>query len=365
MPHFIEKIEQHYHEPERCAEAQGLIYCLEHTPGYLRKHWGRGFRYFDAQGNPVTELTHRERLQRIAAPPAWKNVWLAPADNFHILAHGEDEAGRKQYAYHPKWSTYRNRLKYYHLLTFAQALPSLRRKAYQHLQPFSCTADMTYGRVLALMILLLDKGALRIGSETYYEQRETVGLTTLLPEHVQCKGSRIELCYLAKSGKERCIQLRHKRLSQVLQSLLELATEGEWLFRYVEKGESHHISRDQLNHTLKDVGKFPISAKDFRTWKGTLTAYEHMVTAYQNGESLSLKAIAERVAEALGNTPAIAQQSYIHGDLLQLWQAGDFADYYESVASQSKRKNHFSRSERELSLLLEWLFETEMSHSLK
>lgn len=365
MPHFIEKIEAHYHEPEQCATAQGLVYCLEHTPGYLRKHWGRGFRYFDAQGNPVTENSHRERLQRIAAPPAWKNVWLAPADNFHILAHGEDEAGRKQYTYHPRWSHYRNRLKYYHLLTFAQALPALRRRAYQSLTPFTCPSDVTYPRVLALMILLLDKGALRIGSETYYEQRETVGLTTLFPEHVQCEGSKIQLCYLAKSGKERCIQLRHKRLSQVLQSLLDLATEGEWLFRYFEKGESHHVSRDQLNHTLRDVGKFPISAKDFRTWKGTLTAYESMVSAYQGGEHLSLKAIAENVAEALGNTPAIAQQSYIHGDLLQLWQTESFADYYEKVAPKSTRKNYFSRTEVELTQLLELLFETEMSHSLK
>lgn len=361
MTHLIAQIEQHYHQPARCAQAQGLIYCLDHTPGFQRKSWGRGFRYFDPEGNPITEASAKARLQRIAAPPAWKNVWLAPEDNFHILAHGEDEAGRKQYTYHPRWSDYRNRLKYYHLLTFATALPTLRRRAYHHLKPFQGPEDLHIENILALMTLLLDKGALRIGSESYYEQHETVGLTTLLPEHVQCKKAHIELCYLAKSGKTRCIHLQNKRLSQVLESLQKLTPAGQWLFHYTEQEKSLHVSREQFNQHLKGVGRFPISAKDFRTWKGTLTAYEHMVTAHQKGEHLSLKALTEAVAQTLGNTPAIAQQSYIHGDLLSLWQDKQFEPYFQQVHHKTA-KNYFSRSESQLTALLHLLFEEKMSH---
>ena len=361
MKALIQQLEQHYHQPARCAEAQALIYFLEDTPGFRRKKWGRGFRYFDPSGTPVKAPPLKKRLSSIPAPPAWRNVWLAPEDNFHVLAYGEDTAGRKQYTYHPRWSAYRNRLKYYHLLTFSEVLAPLRKAAYAQLKHSEKAAPDHAEQMMALMVLLLDKGALRIGSEYYYEQRETVGLTTLHPEHVQCKGPQIELCYPAKSGQERCIHIQHKRLSQAIQHLKASVPEGNYLFSYVHDpdGERHAISAEQLNQYLNRFSDFAVSAKDFRTWKGTLKAFETMVKAYQKGEQRSLKAISEVVAKTLGNTPAIAQQSYIHGDLLSLWQEGRFGDYYTQVEHKT-RKAYFSTTEVQLSALLEILFQEKM-----
>ncbi len=361
MQVLLRQLEQHYHHPERCAQDQNLVYFVEDMPGFRRKHWGRGFRYFDPSGSPVKTRTVKERLSKIPAPPAWRNVWLAPEDNFHVLAIGEDEAGRKQYTYHPRWSEYRNRLKYYHLLTFGDVIAPLRKKAYQKLEVFESTQDIQLENLLALMMLLLDKGALRIGSEHYYEQRETVGLTTLGSEHVDIKDSLIALCYPAKSGKQRRIQIHNKRLSQVLLSLQAHSISKTRLFSYLKEGEPSSVSGEQLNHYLNRLNAPDISAKDFRTWKGTLEAFKRMKKAYQTKEEITLTNILDHVAQKLGNTPAIARQSYIHSDLIALWQSGQFENYLLK-GSSLKRKAYFSKDEAELYHLLSTLFKEKMGH---
>jgi DNA topoisomerase I len=359
MKELLHQLEHHYHHPEQCAQDQNLVYFMEDTPGFRRQRWGRGFRYFDPAGSPVKASPIKERLSKIPAPPAWKDVWLAPEDNFHVLAIGEDEAGRKQYTYHPRWSEYRNRLKYYHLLTFANVLAPLRKQAYQALQPFASAQDIHPEGLYALMVLLLDKGALRIGSEYYYDQRETVGLTTLGPAHVSLKQARIELCYPAKSGKERCIQLQNKQLSEVLQSLKNHAVSDTRLFSYLKDEEPVAISGDQLKHYINRQSNLDISAKDFRTWKGTLEAFKLMKKAHESKAELSLKDVVDHVSHKLGNTPAIARQSYIHSDLIALWQSGEFDDYV-SRQGQVKRKAYFSKDEAELCELLSTLFKEKM-----
>ena len=360
MQELLHQLEHHYRHPERCAQDQNLVYFMEDMPGFRRKRWGRGFRYFDPAGRPVNAHPIKERLAKIPAPPAWRNVWLAPEDNFHVLATGEDEAGRRQYTYHPRWSAYRNRLKYYHLLTFANALAPLRKKAYQDLQTFASAQDIQAEGLLALMMLLLDKGALRIGSEYYYEQRETVGLTTLGPEHVSLDKGRIELCYPAKSGKERCIRLQNKRLSKVLTSLKAHHVSKTRLFSYLKDGEPTPISGEQLNQYLNRQHTLDISAKDFRTWTGTLEAFKLMKKASRSKQTLALKTVVDHVSRQLGNTPAIARQSYIHSDLIALWQDGDFESYLPSP-DERKRKAYFSKHEVELCQVLSTLFEEKMN----
>ncbi len=354
-------LEQLYQTPRQCAEQQQLIYLEGDVPGFLRKRWGRGFRYFDPEGKAVKSPEIKQRLADIEAPPAWKNVWLAPEDNFHVLARGNDVAGRTQYTYHPRWLDYRNRLKYYHLLTFSESLPRLRRRAYGQLNnPYKKTAPKE--TVLALMVMLLDKGALRIGSEYYYEQRETVGLTTLLWEHVTLKGPRIELCYLAKSGKERCIRIQNKKLAGMLRALRTDSREQDRVFRYDDaQGQKQTLSGEQLNHYLNGFSAFAISAKDFRTWIGTLTAYRCMRKGVVSEDAPTLSEIESRTAEVLGNTPAVARSSYIHSDLMALYKSGDFEDYYQKLTT-SQRKAYFSKDEAELQELLLVLFEEKMAY---
>lgn len=349
----LHTLDQLYQQPERCAEKQNLIYLQDKVPGFQRKRWGRGFRYFAPTGEAVDVGPERERLKKIYAPPAWRNVWLAPQDNFHVLAYGEDAEGRTQYTYHPRWLSYRSRLKYYHLLAFAQALPGIRRFAYTQLRTFDPTQKQS---VLALMSLLLDKGALRIGSELYYENSETVGLTTLQASHVHLDGAKIELCYPAKSNKERCIHLQNKRLAGYLSELKALRSENERLFQYRVEEEFSSLSSDQLNAHLKRFSDFAISAKDFRTWTGTLNAFRLMRNASLKDEKLPLSHITQQVAEILGNTPTIARNSYIHVDLIDLWQSGDFADFLAELPPP-KRKHYFSKDEVQLTSLLDLLMQ--------
>ncbi|MEZ0372327.1 MAG: hypothetical protein ACAI44_24775, partial [Candidatus Sericytochromatia bacterium] len=255
---------------------------------------------------------------------------------------------------------FRNRLKFYHLIPFAECLPRLRRKALQTLR--SCPPPSAEN-VLAAMVLLLDKGALRIGNEVYYESNESVGLSTLLPEHVEIAGSSLRLHYIGKAGQEQNICLSHRELAAVLEVLRTQG--GPRLFCYrSDAGDFCNVSAETVNQYLQAFSPCSISAKEFRTWKGTLLAYQQLLLAMRQLEPPPLKAIVETVAAALGNTPAVAQLSYIHPDLLGLWKAGEFEKYQRQVAD-CKPIAYFSRTENQLLKLLEMLFKTNMQPELQ
>lgn len=348
---MLELLNELYVDTALCARMIGLNYCDDQAAGWQRRRCGKGFRYLDSAGRSLRASAIKARIQALAIPPAWREVWISPDEDGHLQATGLDEAGRKQYRYHPRWQSFRNRLKYYHLLAFAESLPRIRRAVQRLLKspdPFEQSA------VLATMVLLLDKGALRIGNESYYEQNESIGLTTLQPEHLSISGQRFCLKYLGKSGQEQEICCEHKLLSERLGALKDQANER--LFCYREQGQWKNIGAEAVNQFLQSQSPHPVSAKNFRTWRGTLMAFETMCVASQRGEKLPLKAIIEKVAETLGNTPAVAQSSYIHADLLDLWREGSFADYLQALPAP-KRQACFSHQEQQLKALLGQLFE--------
>lgn len=344
-----------YRQPEACAAAIGLRYLHDDVPGFGRRRCGKGFVYLDTAGRPLRNPQLRHRCEQLAIPPAWKRVWISPRPDAHLQATGYDEAGRKQYLYHADWQDFRNRLKFYHLIPFSSCLPRLRRKATTVLRDGDPGQAET---LLAAMVLLLDKAALRIGNEVYFDHNESVGLSTLLPEHLQLEGARMLLRYTGKAGQAQCITLEDAQLAAVLDFLQRQA--GPRLFCYRD-GEGHFcpVSADAVNHYLQTLSPCEISAKDFRTWKGTLLAFEQMLG---NPES-TLKQIVETVAEALGNTPAVAQGSYIHPELLALWRSGEFAAISRQLTAY-RAKAYFSRSEHRLQQLLMRLFQRHMRQEL-
>lgn len=353
-------LNQLYTQPDASAQAIGLSYVRDGQPGYTRRKAGKGWVYLDSDRKRVTDPELKQRFDKLVIPPAWKQVWICPAANGHLQATGIDDAGRKQYQYHPDWQTFRNRLKFYHLIPFTNCLPRLRRQA---LQSIRACPPASADNVLAAMVLLLDKGALRIGNEVYYELNESVGLTTLLPEHVEIEGSSIRLSYTGKHGQAQNIGLNHRELAAVLTTLR--AQGGPRLFCYRSGDDSFcNVSADTVNQYLQAYSPCPISAKDFRTWKGTLMAYEQMLWAARQEEPPPLKQIIEAVAQALGNTPAVAQSSYIHPDLLTIWKEGTFANYQRKVANY-KAGSYFSKTEHQLQKMLELLFRHYMQPELE
>lgn len=356
----LDALNQLYTQPEASAQAIGLSYVRDDGPGYGRRKAGKGFSYRTPEGERVDDAALRARFNKLAIPPAWKQVWICPDPAGHLQATGIDEAGRKQYLYHPDWQTFRNRIKFYHLIPFAYCLPNLRRKSLQTLK--EC-AEPSQAHVLAAMVVLLDKGALRIGNEVYYETNESVGLTTLLPEHLEIAGSSIRLSYTGKHGQAQNIRIEHRELARVLKLLH--AQGGTRLFCFKNGDESFcNVSADAVNQHLQSFSPCPISAKDFRTWKGTLLAYDQMLWALRQSEPPPLKAIIEVVAEALGNTPAVAQASYIHPDLLGIWKEGQFEAYQRKVAHIGPG-HYLSRKEHQLIRLLEILFRHFMQPELE
>lgn len=353
----LDALNKLYSEPETCAPAIGLNYQRDDGPGFGRRRCGKGFAYRTPGGTTVSDDKLRQRFDKLAIPPAWKQVWISPDPDSHLQATGIDEAGRKQYLYHGNWQEFRNRLKFYHLIPFTECLPKLRRQAVRSLRTCPpASAD----NVLAAMVLLLDKGALRIGNEVYYETNESVGLTTLLPEHLNVSGADIALSYVGKHGQAQQILLADAELASVLNFLSKQG--GPRLFCYRDAtGGFCNVSADTVNHYLQAFSPCAISAKDFRTWKGTLLAYEQMLAA--GSATPPLKQIVEQVADALGNTPAVAQNSYIHPDLLTLWKNGEFSRYRQKVAG-FKARAFLSRSEHQLQELLKIMFRKYMQPEL-
>lgn len=358
---MLSLINQLYANPEFAASFAGLEYTLDQIEGYKRQRCGRGFSYRDQTGKRLQNPKLKKRIQALVIPPAWQKVWINPNPQGHLLATGFDQAGRKQYLYHPQWLLFRNHVKFYHLLNFASALPGIRRQVFKVIKnedPFSRAG------VLATMLLLLDKGALRVGNEVYYQQRETIGLTTLESSHLQIRGQQIQLDYIGKSGQERHVCLEHACLSQRLSQLQQQASERLFAYQPQESPANEqrsYLQAEDVNQFLQQQSAYVVSAKDFRTWKGTLLAFELMSKAAQNGNfDLPLKAFIVPVAEALGNTPAVAQSSYIHADLLELWQSGQFSQEIKNLKPVT-RKTHFSKSEQQLKQLLEKQFEQNFS----
>ena len=291
-------------------------------PGWTRRRAGKGFFYLNEFGQPLAP-EDVERCKQLVIPPAWQQVWICPAPNGHIQAVGTDHAGRRQYLYHPYWRLKRDQSKHDRVLTVAARLPTARRRVIKHLR----MEGMPYERALAAAFRLLDLGFFRIGGEAYAEANNSYGLATIQKEHVSIQGHTVVFDYVAKSGQERYVALADKLVRAAVRDLLSRNDGGPELLGYEDSIGWHDINSTEINSYIKSVVGGEVSAKDFRTWHGTVIAEVSLAGAVERSRTLSARkravsAAMKEVAKYLGNTPTVARKSYVDPRVVDLFHDG-------------------------------------------
>jgi DNA topoisomerase-1 len=303
------------------AEYAGLAYVSDEKPGIRRKRSGKGFRYETPAGEKVSDRATIKRIKALAVPPAWSDVWIAPKANGHIQATGRDARGRKQYRYHARFREVREGTKYHHMLAFAESLPAIRRKVQEHL----ALRGLPREKVLATVVHLLEATLIRVGSDEYARTNKSYGLTTLKNRHVEVEGSALRFNFKGKSGKVWKLNVRDRRIAKVIRACQELP--GQELFQYLDDGgETRDVTSSDVNAFLREISGNDITAKDFRTWHGTVLAalalQEFEKFDSQAGAKRNIRDAIQKVAARLGNTPTICRQCYIHPEIVTTYIEG-------------------------------------------
>ncbi len=306
--------------PEGSAAAAGLAYLDDSGPGFSRVRKEEGFVYRDEEGRVIKDRETIARIEGLAIPPAYRDVWISPDPCGHLQATGRDERGRKQYRYHPGFLAARAGNKFARMLLFGRALPKIRARVEADL----ALKGLPRERVLASVVRLLDTTHIRVGNVEYERENDSKGLTTMGNENVDVQGEAIRFHFRGKSGKEHEIETRDRRLARLLRTMEELP--GQHLFRYRgDGGELHDVTSADVNAYLHEISGEGFTAKDFRTWAGTLLAAQ---TLRELEPPVSKRAVTEAVktvARHLGNTPAVCRASYIHPAILEGAAAGELA----------------------------------------
>jgi DNA topoisomerase I len=308
-------------DPKEAAEEAGLTYVSDEQPGLTRERKGDGFRYLKPNGDPVTDEAVLDRVRRLAIPPAWTDVWICIKANGHLQATGRDARGRKQYRYHPQFRELRESTKYEHMLEFARALPAIRTKIAEHM----ALRGLPREKVLATVVHLLENTLIRVGNDDYARENKSYGLTTLRNPHVNVEGSQLRFRFKGKSGKSWQLQLKDRRVAKIVKACQDLP--GQKLFEYLDDdGEPREVTSADVNEYLKEITGREITAKDFRTWAGTVLAAlalkEFETFDSQASAKKNLRAAIESVASRLGNTPTICRKCYIHPEILSSYTEG-------------------------------------------
>ena len=308
-------------DPVAAARAAGLRYADPTGPGIRRLRAGRGFAYRAPDGRPVRGAGELRRIRHLAIPPAWTDVWISPNENDHLQATGRDARGRKQYRYHERWREVRDTAKYARLPEFAKALPRIRARVNADLRRTGLTRE----RVLATVIRLLEETLIRVGNDEYAQQNRSFGLTTLRDAHVAVRGSRIRFRFRGKSGIPHEVDVTDRRIARIVQELDELP--GQQLFQYLtEDGVAHPVSSDDVNGYLRDVAGDDFTAKDFRTWAGTVLAAQALARRGPADTERAAKHVVveaiDEVAYRLRNTRAICRRCYVHPAIIDAYLDG-------------------------------------------
>lgn len=301
----------------------GLVYVTDEQPGIQRLRRGKGFSYRDAGGRALHNKTELHRIKALAIPPAYVDVWICAKPNGHLQATGYDARKCKQYRYHPQWRALRDGGRFDRVVEFGSALPKLRRRIRHDL----ARKGLSQAKVLALLVRLLDDTLIRIGNDSYTRDNHSYGLTTLRSRHVRAERGRLRFAFRGKSGQEREVELGDKRLAGIVRKLQQLP--GQRLFQYIDDdGKRQPIDSGMVNDYLHGEGDSPFTAKDFRTWGGTVNAARVLAQTplpEKGGDRAMRSALAgaiKQVAAVLGNTPAVCRSSYIHPQIIEGWQDG-------------------------------------------
>lgn len=321
-------------DPVLSAQVAGLRYTHDDGPGIRRVRCGKGFRYLDPAGKRVRDEETLQRIRTLAIPPAWTDVWICPQANGHVQATGHDARGRKQYRYHPRWRSVRDETKYYRAIAFGQALPGIRARVEADLaQP-----GLPRSKVLATVVRLLETTLIRVGNEEYVRANGSFGLTTLRNRHVKVDGATVHFAFRGKSGVRHCIDVEDRRLARIVRRCQDLP--GEVLFQYVgDDGVTYAVDSGDVNAYLRELAGEEFTAKDFRTWAGTvlaaLTLLEFEAFSALTEARRNFVAAIEQVAERLGNTTAVCRKSYVHPVVLDAYLDGSLQSLRQLTGSIS------------------------------
>ncbi|MBY6263182.1 DNA topoisomerase IB [Azospirillum sp. 412522] len=311
--------------PEQEAACAGLTYSSDEMPGIRRRRYGKGFRFLWPDGAQVTEEDTLDRIRKLAIPPAYRDVWICPDPDGHLQATGRDAKGRKQYRYHRRWTELREGTKFGRMLDFCRALPLLRERVNADLGRRGLPRE----KVLAAVVRLLETTLIRVGNESYARENQSYGLTTLRDDHTEIEGSEVRFSFKGKSGKEWNVALKDRRLARVVAACRDVP--GDELFQYLDRdGQRHAVTSGDVNAYLRDATGADFTAKDFRTWAGTVLA----AMALREFESFDSASAAKRnvtraieqVATRLGNTPSVCRKSYVHPEVLDAYLEGGLLD---------------------------------------
>lgn len=323
-------------EASEVAASASLRYVSDRDPGIRRIAAGKGFIYCDLQGRRIRDPLILHRIGNLVIPPAWNDVWICPLANGHLQATGRDERGRKQYIYHPRWRAVRDEAKFGRLPAFARALPKLRRRVQRDL----ALPGLARAKILAMIVRLLESTFIRIGNEEYVRSNGSFGLTTLRNHHAKVSGDTTVFHFRGKSGKLRTVSIDDSRIARIVKRCQELP--GHELFEYVDEGgQIQRVSSEDVNDYIREAAGAEFSAKDFRTWGGTLLAAE-LLRNRSSRQQKTKQAVVDTVravAQRLGNTASVCRKCYIHPMIFERFAAGSFSSALGAKGSDARLRN--------------------------
>lgn len=307
--------------PAEVAASAGLHYVSDSAPGIERKRVGKNFSYIGLDGKPIHDQEVLQRIRSLGIPPAWSRVWICPKPNGHIQATGRDAKGRKQYRYHPRWREVRDETKYNRMIAFGEALPTIRARVNHDLKLDGLPRE----KVLAAVVWLLDTTAIRVGNEEYAKENGSFGLTTLHNRHVDISGSKIYFHFRGKGGKEHTVSVQDRQLARIVKRCQDLP--GHELFAYIDdNGQLSTVESADVNAYLRQVSGSDFTAKDFRTWAGTVFAMDALrglgEAENQTKAKKNIGQAIEVAAEHLGNTKTICRKCYVHPAVIDSYLEG-------------------------------------------
>jgi DNA topoisomerase-1 len=326
-------------DPQASAEEAGLRYVSDSGPGIRRRRAGKGWTYIGADGARLTDADRIAWINRLAIPPAWTEVWICPIPRGHLQATGRDSRGRKVYRYHPRWREVRDEAKYGRLVDFARALPRIRRRTERDLRRRGLPRE----KVLALVVRLLEETLIRVGNDEYARENRSFGLSTLRSRHASVHGSQVRFTFRGKGGKEHEIDVRDRRLARLVKRCQELP--GQELFQYLDAdGGRVNVTSSDVNDYLREVSGDDFTAKDFRTWAGTVAAAMALqeLTAIDDeaGRKKAVVRAIEQVAQQLGNTPTVCRACYVHPEVIDRYLDGTMVEALQRRARGVGRGSH-------------------------
>lgn len=340
----------HVVDPVEAAELAGLSYVHDDRPGITREPHGDGFRYRAPDGKLIRDPAELERIGKLAIPPAYSEVWICPDPDGHLQATGRDAKGRKQYRYHQRFREFRDSTKFEHMFDFAEALPTIRATVADHMGRRGLSRE----KVLATVVHLLETTMIRVGNDDYAKQNGSFGLTTLRDRHAVIDGSELKFRFKGKSGKKWDLKIKDRRVARIVKACQDLP--GQELFQWQDAGGNvHDVTSSDVNAYLKEISGREITAKDFRTWTGTVLAAlalaEYQEIDTDAAAKKNVRAAIERVAARLGNTPAVCRKAYVHPEVLNAYLSRQLALEIKEEAEHELRDGVASLRPEEVAVL--------------